>query len=179
MKGKDAADFDYSYIESVFSYCDIEFAKEKKKIGQKCEIDVFGKMSWRYIPLCYSCWQCESRTRIASVPDGFSVMLVQCYWCFLWFSGCCALGTVFFLFRSRLRLVLCTYITARFQIRYKVHTAHRRWDDTTVILSLCSFFSLIFLWSPLSVSFSDSISFRCVRGFVCMCVCVSSAWMWA
>lgn len=31
MKGKDAADFDYSYIESVFSYCDIEFAKEKKK----------------------------------------------------------------------------------------------------------------------------------------------------
>lgn len=45
MKGKDAADFDYSYIESVFSYCDIEFAKEKKKIGQKCEIDVFGKMS--------------------------------------------------------------------------------------------------------------------------------------
>lgn len=31
MKGKDAADFDYSYIESVFSYYDIEFAKEKKK----------------------------------------------------------------------------------------------------------------------------------------------------
>lgn len=45
MKEKDAADFDYSYIESVLSSYNIEFANEKKKIGQKCEIDVFGKMS--------------------------------------------------------------------------------------------------------------------------------------
>lgn len=35
MNEKDAANSDYSYIESVFSCYDIEFAKEKKKIRTK------------------------------------------------------------------------------------------------------------------------------------------------
>lgn len=77
-------------------------------------------------------------------------------------------------FGPRNRLLLCT-MNAMPNALKSTHTAHKRWDDTTVFsitlfLRAAAASLKLFLCVPLSVSFSASVSFPFRVLYMCMCV---------